>query len=220
MEIFIIGNRGRMGSFLTELFKERGFEVNGTDITAGNTEGRENEIRNSDAVILAVPQDIALKFVREHSDLENIIEIGSVKSVFTEFAGRIVSIHPLFGPLSQGSNAKKQIIFIEDISPVSKKDMIIKLFGHVEIISMTADRHDRIMADLLVAPYVISVLSSKLNIHGDLTTRSSRTLGCMADISKAESMEVLRKTISMNPYSSLVFREIREGIRELGGEIQ
>ena len=220
MEIFILGNRGRMGSFLTELFKERGFDVSGSDIAAGDTEGRESDIMKSDAVILSVPQDIALGFVRKHADLKNIIEIGSVKSVFTEFAGRIVSIHPLFGPLSQGSSARKQIIFIDDITPEVKKDMIIQLFGEVELVSMTADRHDRIMADILVAPYIISVLSSRINIHGDLGTRSSRSLGCMADISKMESMEVLKKTISMNPYSPQVFKEIREGILELGGEIQ
>ena len=220
MAIFILGNMGRMGSFLAQLFKERGFEVKGSDVAAGDTQGREIEIRNSDAVILAVPQDAALKFVMEHEDLENIVEIGSVKSIFSKFAGKIVSIHPLFGPLSQGSEAGKQIIFIDDISPDGKKDMIMKLFGQVEFISMTADRHDREMAHVLVAPYIISILSARIGINGDLATRSSRSLECIASISKMESMVVLRKTISMNPYSPLVFREIMEGIRELGGEIQ
>lgn len=220
MEIFIVGEKGRMGSFLKELFRERGFEVKGSDISEGNTKGRESEIRNSDAVILAVPQDVALKFVKEHEELKNIIEIGSVKSIFSEFAGKIVSIHPLFGPLSQGSGSGKQIIFIDDISPKGKEDLIMNLFGQIELVSMTADRHDRVMADILVAPYIISILSSRLDTHGDLATRSSRSLGCIAHISKAESMEVLRKTISMNPYSSLIFKEIMEGIRELGGEIQ
>ncbi|WP_393971850.1 prephenate dehydrogenase/arogenate dehydrogenase family protein [Oxyplasma meridianum] len=214
-----MGNRGRMGSFLTELFRGKGFEIKGSDILDENTDRRESEIRNSDAVVLAVPQEVALKFVKDHADLKNIIEIGSVKTIFSEFVGKIVCIHPLFGPLSHKNKARKQIIFIDDISPPEKKEMIMKLFGQIELVSMTADRHDRIMADILVAPYIISILSSRVEIHKDLSTRSSRLLEHMADISKAESGEVLKKTISMNPYSPLIFRKIMEGIRDLGGEI-
>ncbi|EQD67240.1 prephenate dehydrogenase [mine drainage metagenome] len=106
MKIFVLGNQGRMGTFLTDFLGKKGFSVNGSDITGDKAQGNEDEMRDSDVLILAVPQDEALKFVIEHEDFSNMVEIGSVKSIFRKFADKIVSIHPLFGPLSEDSEPR------------------------------------------------------------------------------------------------------------------
>ncbi len=219
MDIFILGNRGRMGVFLTSLFRKKGFSVSGSDISDGKGESMGTEMRNSEVLILAVPQDQALKFIREHDGFTNIVEIGSVKSIFRDFTGKIVSIHPLFGPLSEDREIKRRIIFIDDISPAGKESLVMRLFGDVDLVKMTADRHDRIMADVLVAPYIISLISSRINPGREFMTRSSMLLNCITDISQKESPEVLRKTILLNPYSTSKFREIQLGINELAGEL-
>jgi prephenate dehydrogenase/chorismate mutase/prephenate dehydrogenase len=219
MDIFILGNKGRMGSYLTNFLREKGFNIKGLDIISKESENMEREMKNSDVLILAIPQDEALKFVREHENFTNIMEIGSVKSIFKDFAGKIVSIHPLFGPISEGPDKQKRIIFIDDISPAEKKDLVLSLFGDIDLIGTTADKHDRIMADVLVAPYIISLISSRINPGSEFMTRSSQALDCIADISKLESMEVLRKTIFLNPYSMSVIRKIKLGIDDLEGEL-
>lgn len=219
MNIFILGNRGRMGTYLTSLFRQKGFSVTGSDLHDEITEDTVNSMRNSDFLILAIPQDNALRFVKEHEDFANMVEIGSVKTIFRDYAGKIVSIHPLFGPLSEDSKTKKRIIFIDDISPPEKENLILKLFGDADLLKMTANRHDRIMADVLVAPYIISLISSRIDTGMDFTTRSSLALKRISDICKEESREVLLKTITMNPYSMSIIKEIQLGLNDLAGEL-
>jgi len=44
-------------------------------------------------------------------------------------------------------------------------------------------------------------------------------LNRISDICKEESREVLLKTITMNPYSLSIIREIQLGINDLAGEL-
>ena len=217
MKIFILGNCGRMGKFLTGLFMEMGHEVEGFDILQGQKEPDISELGKFDAVLLSIPQQAALQFAMDHQDLANMVEIGSVKTIMKGLNGKIISIHPLFGPLSPDLDNTRKILFIDDISPEGSINIIKEMFGSIEITPVGFDAHDRMMAEMLAAPYIISLISPEMKSGNECATRSGNALDQIRNISKLESPEVMRMSISLNPYSEEVMGKMRKSLEALMG---
>ena len=220
MKVFIMGNRGRMGKLLTDLFKDLGHEVKGFDILDGTTGPDSGEMQQADVILLSIPQGNALQFCLNHPEFKNVVEIGSTKSIMKNLKGKIISIHPLFGPLSYQSINRRKIFFIDDISPEDSIDLIRKLFGDMELITIGYDNHDRLMAEMLVTPYIISLISSRLATGREPMTRSAEVLEQVSLISKLQSPEVMNMSIFLNPYSRSVFENIKSSLETLMGGIQ
>ena len=220
MKVFIMGNRGRMGKLLTGLFRDLGHEVKGFDILDGTAEPDSVEMQQADVILLSIPQEKALQFCLSHPEFKNVVEIGSTKSIMKNLRGRIISIHPLFGPLSYESGNRRKIFFIDDISPEGSIDLIGKLFGRMEMIPIGYDNHDRLMAEMLVTPYIISLISSGLSTGREPMTRSAEVLEQVSLISKLQSQEVMNMSIFLNPYSRSVFENIKSSLETLMGDVK
>jgi prephenate dehydrogenase len=220
MKIFILGNCGRMGKFLTSLLMEKGHEVRGYDILQDQNEPDISELRESDVIILSIPQQAAHQFAMDHPDFTNMVEIGSVKTIMKDLVGRIICIHPLFGPLSSDLNGNRKILFIDDISPSGSINIIMEMFGSIGITPLGYDEHDRMMAELLVAPYIISLISPEIKHGKEFMTRSGNTMDQIRNISKLESPEVMKMSISLNPYSEEVLGKMRKSLESLMGGVQ
>ena len=216
MRIIIIGSRGRLGSVLSSMFTSAGHIVVGIDIS--NAGILDQEIRGADIAILAVPIAESIGLLKKYAPACPIIETSSVKRPFKEFRNVVISIHPLFGPLSVDEEGMNNIAFIRDISPAGSIDIVRSLFPDFNIISMTAEDHDQLAIQLQVIPYIISILSSRLMTDTDVSTRSRNALAALARVSGAQNGEVLKDTIRLNPYSKSAFTRILEVLNEIGGE--
>lgn len=216
MRIIIIGSRGRLGSVLSSMFTSAGHIVVGIDIS--NAGILDQEIRGADIAILAVPIAESIGLLKKYAPACPIIETSSVKRPFKEFRNVVISIHPLFGPLSVDEEGMNNIAFIRDISPAGSIDIVRSLFPDFNIISMTAEDHDQLAIQLQVIPYIISILSSRLMTDTDVSTRSRNALSSLARVSGAQNGEVLKDTIRLNPYSKSAFTRILEVLNEIGGE--
>lgn len=135
------------------------------------------------------------------------------------FRDRIISIHPLFGPRSFLDDELRNIVFIKDISPSGSIDLVKKLFPGFNIIEMTASEHDALVAKLQVAPYLISILANMINCNTELKTRSKKVLEMMAGVCNDQNRDVLLDTISRNPFSMDIIKEVQEKINEMVSEL-
>ncbi len=209
MKIAVVGYSGRFGSAAMKLLNDAGHTtvpVHGTDFTC-------EMLDSIDYALLAVPVNAALKIISSCSDPGRLVEICSVKSPFRPFAGRTISIHPLFGPSTINSGEHGDIIYIEDYSVPGSADIIHQMFPGSPLRIMSSSDHDRAMIDLLVRPYVLSMLAhSSGKAETSLATRSSRMLSEFEGIYSDESEEVMADTISLNPYSMDILLKIREGL--------
>ena len=216
MRIIIIGSRGRLGSVLSSMFTSAGHIVVGIDIF--NAGILDQEIRDADIALLAVPIAESIGLLKKYTPVCPIIETSSVKRPFKEFRNVVISIHPLFGPLSVDEEGMNNIAFIRDISPAGSIEIVRSLFPDFNIISMTAEDHDQLAIQLQVIPYIISILSSRLMTDTDVSTRSRNALAALARVSGAQNGEVLKDTIRLNPFSKIAFTRILETLNEIGGE--
>lgn len=217
MKILIVGSSGRFGTTLMHLFSNYGHDVEGVDI---QNYGMLNEgMKKSDFIFLAVPASVAMDIIEKFGASRKIIEVSSSKDPFRKFADRIISIHPLFGPLSIDDQKLRNILFITDISFHGSEDIISTLFPGYNVISMKSEEHDRLMIELQVIPYLISMLSSRISNKTELKTRSRIIMDQVSDICSLQGPSTLIDTIRLNPFSNDALETMRRTIDDLRGEI-
>ncbi|WP_287950264.1 hypothetical protein [Acidiplasma sp.] len=198
----VVGSKGNLGSLLMKIFPDS----YGVDVD--NEEKLFNYLKKSDYAFLAIPPDQEENIINKYKFFTGFIELSSVKLRFLKFKNSIISIHPLFGPRSYGKI--KDIVFINDISPPDSMGKIQNIFPDYNIISLSADKHDRLMSEILVKPYIISMISRPQN--GSIKTSSYEKYLDLCSISSQESKEILYDTILMNKYTQNVIDEIQGGL--------
>ncbi|AAT43421.1 prephenate dehydrogenase [Picrophilus oshimae] len=201
MEI-IIGANGRFGSLLCSLLDDR------ICIDIDNINELGVYIKKADHVFLSVPVDAALNIIDSY-DYNNFVEISSVKWPFKKYSGKITSIHPLFGPMSY--NRINDVIFINDISRDNSLNELNKIFKNWHFIEMTSDEHDLLMSEIMVKPYIISMM---LDCKSDIKTGSYKKLLEVSEIKNKESWKVFNDTLIYNPYTMNVINDLIERLNK------
>ncbi len=217
MNIGIIGSKGRMGQTLCEILSKGSNTI--IEVDLHNISIVDQVAKKVDLFILAVPFLSAVEYIQKFSENVTCIEVTSIKTPMIPFRGRIISIHPLFGPRSFLDVELRNIVFIKDISFSGSVDLVKQLFPGFNIIETTASEHDALVAKVQVAPYLISILANLINCDTELKTRSKKVLEKMAGVSNDQNPNVLLDTISRNPFSMYIIKEIQEKINEMVSEL-
>ncbi len=200
MKILIIGSEGRLGITLMHIFP------NSAGIDTGNEDLLEQELGKAQIAFLAVPLNATLDIINRYPDYRGFVDLTSVKSPIKRFSGKVISMHPMFGPSSYITN--KDILFINDISPANSLEVMLDLFGGYNITSVTADEHDKLMAELLVKPYILSYISDSREMK--IETSSHKKLLELIGIKYAENQDIMLDTIKFNKYTQPIIQEIEE----------
>ncbi len=172
MKVAVIGAAGAMGSFFVKYFLGKGQDVVGSDANrvAGFPAGftfvgsNRDAALGADAVIVAVPMRMTANVVREISPSlkrgAKLVEMTSVKGRMHAELRRIIalrkatllSIHPLFGPLSKSKNLKICVIGNRRDEASARL-----LFPGAKTILLGAEEHDRLMAYTLSLVHLLNL---------------------------------------------------------------
>jgi prephenate dehydrogenase len=205
MHILVIGSNGRLGNILLKMFPESA----GIDIE--NLTYLELELKKADFAFLAIPLEATINIIHRFPEYKGFIDLTSVKSKMTEFSGNIISMHPMFGPETYEKN--KTIIFINDISRKNSLEDVEKLFQGYNLISMDANSHDALMAEILVKPYIFSYISNA--IGSSIISGSYSKFLEVDKIKYNENPQVLMDTIKYNKNSEKIISDIKKRLTEL-----
>lgn len=212
MRIGVVGYSGRFGAAAVDHLRGKGHTV----IPFHGREFQPEDSRSLDYVLLATPVEAALKFIDGSHEPWKMVEICSVKKPFLRYAGKIISIHPLFGPQTINDSRFRNIIHISDISIPGSNKMIESIFTDSKIVSMSARTHDLLMLDIMVKPYILSLVASDLGLpEVDIQTGSYRRLMGLAEISENESRKVMMDTIAMNPGSAEIIERAIDYLKQM-----
>lgn len=193
MKISIIGSKGRLGSVFTKILKNSDNQI----IECESEECDFEAIKNSEISILSVNIKESKRILEKYADFKLLIECSGVKSSFIKFRGKIISIHPLFGPNSY--KIRNDIIYIEDLSTKDGLGIVRSIFKGFNIIPMSYLEHDRLMAIAQALPYFISLSIKLPNIA--LPLGSFQLLEALAHLRIAENEDIMRDAIMENPFS-------------------
>jgi len=224
MKIAVIG-AGAMGEWLAKHFIDKRFTVKIYDIVAEKAEKLreigaapcrklDEALREVDAAIIAVPIRETSKLVEKAANLMKhgiLMEISSLKLPIIESMKRLpegitpISIHPLFGPRTKDLKGEK-IVLIPLRSPDQELEIVKRFFEGAELLALTAEEHDRLMAYILSLTHILS-LAAAISIEEDLekllkySGKSFKLLAQMMNSTLEESSELFSQIIIMNKFS-------------------
>jgi len=187
----VIGAAGRMGSWFTRYFAEKGFETNIYD--KRSIEAREvadrcgvrwtcdaaEAVSEADVVLVSVPIDVTPKVVSEISRMVRqgavIAEIASFKKSIIRYmraAGRRgatpLSIHPMFGHGARSLSGQKMVV-VPVLDLVRELSLAKRLFPEGDIVPATVAEHDSAMAIVLSLTHFVNLAFastlSKMNLE-------------------------------------------------------
>ncbi len=172
MRVAVIGASGSMGVYFSIHFLGEGNTVVGSD---KNKKGRRvtgveyapsnhAAANHADLVLVAVPMEETPKVVQELAGEVGpgckVVEISSIKG--KRFAGArhllakrgasLLSLHPLFGPSSRDKGPKICVVGGKSDLTSAKE-----LFPRARLILMTAEEHDRLMANVLSLVHLMNL---------------------------------------------------------------
>ena len=224
-----------MGAYFVRRFLADGHEVAGSDIGPGSrppaglsflSTNRE-AVRDADAVLLAVPIRDTVNVAREVSAYlkEGSIAVemttvkanmlGELKRAFARRRVALLSVHPLFGPLSRTPNPK---IFVVG----TPRDVSIarSLFPWAKLLRLREEEHDRVVAYALSMVHLLNlafVSTLKKGIGVDEFVRVATPIGS-AQLNLAKA--VLSQDPSLYSYIQLENPSAVEVVSSMVEELQ
>ncbi|RMG33122.1 MAG: prephenate dehydrogenase [Methanobacteriota archaeon] len=181
------------------------------------------EALGSDIIFLTIPIRSIPGWMEENAHLipssSTLVDCASVKLKVLEWVNpyaekygfHFVATHPLFGPDSAAGGLKNhKIVVIPQKVPYPQLRFLTELFEKklgLQIISMSADEHDRMMAYNLSLVHLIGRTLDNLNIH-HLPLKMPNLDGLLriATVASNDSFELFVDMNHWNPYAE----EVRE----------
>lgn len=184
MLVSIIGGAGRMGSWFTRYFLNRGDDVAIFDVRMDKAESIARSLgakiyesnvdaaREADILLIATPIEVTPKVICEMAQWIRknsiLIEISSLKSKVipvlkevSKLGVRTLSIHPLFGSGAQGMTGEKMAL-IPVSDPTSEEELARRIFPEANIITVDHETHDRVMALILSLTHFINIVFASI----------------------------------------------------------
>ncbi|MGC8600378.1 MAG: hypothetical protein ACP5LX_04930 [Nitrososphaeria archaeon] len=223
MKIIIIG-AGRMGLWFYKYFtlknhetyfydsdsirvsdlKEKGFryssidEIKSFDIVFCST-----NMKSVPGVIERVKSSGFKKYFIEISGLKTPI----VKNLIT--LEKPISVHPLFGPGARTAKGKK-IIHVPLKEKEEESAIVRELFPEMEITTISADEHDRLVTQTIQLVQLISMIYNRLAIEGDWGS-SQKMMKLVESVSLYGSDELIKEIFELNPHTE----ELKENVMDV-----
>lgn len=221
LKVGVFGN-GSFGSFISGVFAKglTDIQLYNYEVKA-HTETELKNVLNCDVVVLAVPFNAypqLLKDISHRLDEDTIVmDVCSVKIKPKDYLrkylpehGNFLITHPLFGPQSvKNFNIKGQTLIVTDvIGDKSKKFLdLIDTSLQPKIISISADEHDKVMAQVHALTFFVAKGLGDLGLQEiPFRTPSYKMITDMVVFDKSHSADLYDTIQAANPYAE----EIRE----------
>lgn len=210
MKIAVLGSSGGMGSYFVRYFLAEGHQVVGSDIRKTKraqgpllfASSNREAVKGAKVVLISVPIRDTVKIAKEVipnlRDHSIVVEITSVKAgirrellkVLNEKNIPLLSIHPLFGPLSTSRHPKICVIGNGGDLSIARS-----LFPKAEFLRMGERQHDRLVAYALSLVHLLNLafVSSVENGPG------IRVLDRVATPTGAAQLNLAKAVLSQDP---------------------
>jgi prephenate dehydrogenase len=230
--VAVVGAAGKMGSWFTRYFAQRGLDVSAYDInqkmlkTSSKVKVQKSLhrcVQDADLVLVCVPvqntPQVIKECIKNMKDGGIIAEISSVKS--KTFAAlkkipinlRPLCIHPMFGP-GASKNVETRVLLI----PVRNKKIELKIaneiFENANVkVFPNARQHDKSIAVVLGLTYFANMVFAKVISSGNISMlkqASGTTFGLQSLIAESiltEEPDLVIALISENVYAKKYIKQ-------------
>lgn len=246
VRVAVIG-AGGMGSWFARFFKSRGALVTVSDrsrrrarvlaskIRVRCARSNVEAVRGSDVVILATPTNAVSQVIREILPALGknalLVDIAAVKSPImsalslVEKRGiRVLSIHPMFGPVAS-SLRKKNVVVVRTRKRKQDPRRVKDMLGTARIISVDPKVHDKQTAFTLALPHFLNMAFamtiSKRNVT-EIREFAGRTFNLQMLLAEtvASEPETTADIQIMNTQFLSVLRDLQRNVKWLADTVK
>jgi len=244
VKVTIIGAAGKMGTWFTRYFTEKGNEISVFDLNynkaeeiakeynAENTVNMISAVKEADIILVAVPiantSEIVTRVSKSVKKGAIIIEIASFKERIINALTKIMnnnlvflSIHPMFGPGATNlSNLK--IIVVTEMDSEKEVKITKKIFPEANVVSASAKEHDEAMSIILSFTHFINVTYASILSSKDLKNLrrlSGTTFNLQLTLAESilhDDPEFLAALLLENKYAEKEIRQLVNVTNSLG----
>jgi prephenate dehydrogenase len=191
IKVAILGGAGKMGRWLAQFLKQKGFEVaiHSRSLHRAKSAARELDVHYLDSIEAVRTMDIVIVSTTIKSTADVIrrvspkmhsnailFDIASVKGTIIDALKeahvqgvRAISVHPMFGPGAK-SLTGKHVILIPVSDDQALINEILDLFREAEIhVLSSGEAHDFMMALTLALPHFLNIVFGKILTLADIT---------------------------------------------------
>jgi len=227
--VYILGNRGLMGSMLTARLQSAGYLVKGSDV------GEQTSLAASSLVLVCVPPaDLhsTLQKLAAHLYPEQLLmDITSVKTLPMRWReevhrGPVIGSHPLFGPNPKSSDLRVALV-AGKMATQTARNMAEKLFTSLgcQVFWTTSQEHDQQTGLAQSLNFGINAaffsLLAQNNLRSEFMTPSCRRLLEAARKLLNEDRKMFLEFTALNPEFPSILEQFRGSLNlENAGEFE
>lgn len=203
-------------------FLKSAMEANGCVVTATASESPEavNSLsETSDFVVLNHTTSLNRRLMGKMNDLSKVVEFSPAKTPFLQSRGKIISLGLL--ALKDGeSGFSRKIVIVGDISRNGTEGIVDKLFRGTEVLHRESEEFDKMVSELLVKPYVFSLLARKVTDldYDPVNGEYDSILGLSRSITNY-NVDYIRDLIRNNPHTGEIFSSMEENLKRVWNEL-
>lgn len=135
----------------------------------------------------------------------------------------ILALHPLFGPETAAASLTGHMVVLcpqAGMSQLERQAARLMEEAGLEVVEMTAARHDRLMADLQALTFFVArVLANYGVAEQPVMTPSYRQLLKLADLERHHTPELFRTIQQANPHAAVARQRFIDLANQLNGEL-
>lgn len=217
MKIALVSAEDEKAWFLRDVMLRNGFSVS----LDGTQSIQEIEAlsRDADFIVLNHTTSMNRRIIDNLDQREKVIELSLAKAPMKRYSGSIISLSLIDRKLPDGRFEMVPVL-ITDISREGSGDALDTILAGKDYLTMESGEHDKIVAEVLVKPYIISLLARKVTKPDQ--ELFSREYGRILELSKSVTnynINHIRDIIRNNPNSGDVFGKMEENLKRVWNEL-
>ena len=173
-----------------------------------------------DYIILNYTTSLNRRIIEDLNDRSKIIELSLAKTPMLRYRSDGVSLTLLLEAGAPPDEPKYDLILVTDVSSPVAGAATGKLFSGLDKLEKTAAEHDKMMSELLVKPYIMSLLSRKIT---DLDQKpATGEYEMILELSRSitnYNIDQIRDLIRNNPHTGEIFAGMEENLKRVWNEL-
>lgn len=173
-----------------------------------------------DYLILNQTTSFNRRVINSINDKRRIIDLSLSKSQMKGYAGQFISAAVLLTPPDQANSSECRIILAGDISLKDSASILKEVMGIVDPESVSAEKLDEIVTELLVKPYIMALLSRKISdLDYENPSGEYRMVQDLARIITNYNIDQIRDLLRNNPNTGKIIASFEENVKRVWNEL-
>lgn len=218
MKVCVVSEENFLSEFIAKNANGNGVTV--TRINAANSESVNKILPEYDYVILNHRTSLNRRILEGINDKTRIVDLSVAKTPMLRYKGEIISMALLNCISNDIDKTEYELSIIKDVSTENAAGVASQIFPNVVLVERTAEEHDRLMSEILVKPYILSLLTRKVTNLDQVPRTGEYEMALeLSRYVTNYNVDHIRDLLRNNPFTPEIFAKMEENLKRVWNEL-